>query len=147
MTSKFYYQDKETKEFIEGFPPQVEKYGEAPFVITDTITPYYHPAAQVMVDSRKALMNLDKACGTITTDKKIPPDPTWQREQKKKRHELGVEALKEAVAKIDSGEVNLSEEMKIKCAQRNEQLSEVMKIDAFNVAGRKTDARGKRFRK
>lgn len=141
MSSRFYYRDKDTGKIVEGFPPQFEKFDTAPAVIQDSIVPYYHPRAQVMVDSRKELMKLDMAHGTITTDKFIPGDPTEKIAKAKRAKIERMDNLKEAVRKLENNEVHFTEAEKAKHKLRNEQLSKLLKIDAFNVAGRKTNGK------
>lgn len=142
------YWDSESRTFKEGTPPPREKkYGDAPAIFTDSIEPYYHPAAGITVDSKSALRDLDKACGTITTDKKLPPDPTEQKARAEKRRKEGTEALHKAVAQIDAGTAPLTEAQRAACTKENERLSSALNFDAFNVAGRKNDRRGKRWKK
>lgn len=146
--SGHFYVDHETGELIKGFPPpRNEKFGDAPFIITDTIDPYYHPSTLQTVDSKSKLKMLDKQTGCITTDKKLPPDPSWHNEQKRKRREDGHRALHKAVAQIDNGTAPLTDEMKHKCDIQNEVVSNALNFDAFNVAGRKNNPKGKKFRR
>lgn len=143
----FYY-DKESGKMLPGYPPNPHpKLAEAPTIIQDSIDPYYHPAAQKVIDSRSQLRDIDKACGTITTDKKLDPDSSWRKEQERKRREDLHVAMRKSVAQIDSGTAPLSEETKALCAKQNEIVSERLGFDAFNVAGSKRDARGKKYRK
>lgn len=148
MSRQVYYFDKETGQCIPGYPPARNKvYGQAPYVITDTITPYYHPAAEQWVDSRRALQDMDKATGTFTTDKKQVPDGSFTKENEKQRKADLHKCLHEAVEKIDSGNAPLSEEVKEKCRIQNEITSKALNFDAFNVAGKKNDPRGKKYRR
>jgi len=143
-----YYRDKETGEFKEGNPPPRErKYGEAPIFISDTIKPYYHPAAEKWTDSRSELNNLDKATGCITTDKIQPADPSRQKEAKAKRDKDRKEALLKSVAQIDAGCAPMTEETRAKCERQNEIVSAALNFDAFNVVGRKKNDKGKRYRR
>jgi hypothetical protein len=143
-----FYWDKETQTFKRGYPPNPNpKHGTSAAIIMDTIDPYYHPASCTVVESRSRLKMIDKACGTITTDKPIPADPSWQKEReaalKKDRHE----ALHKAVAQLDAGTAPLSEETREMCRIRNETVSRALGIDAFNAAGRINDPRGKRYKR
>jgi hypothetical protein len=81
-----FYWDSETQTFKPGNPPlRIKKYAEAPYIITDEMTPYYHPKAEMMIDSKSRLRRVDEAMGTITTDKYQAPDPSWQREREAAR--------------------------------------------------------------
>lgn len=145
---RLYYWDKQARKFVEGVPPpQGRIFGQAPYVIQDSITPYYHPAACQVIDSRKALRDVDKACGTITTDKRLPPDPSWAKEQARRRRADLTESLHRAVAAVDSGTAPLTEETRALCDRQNELVSSALNFDAFNVVGRKKNAKGKRFRR
>lgn len=141
------YWDKESNCLKAGHPPPRKVFANAPYVITDTIEEYYHPKACVYVDSKSKLRRIDDACGTITTDKKIEPDPSWQNEQRRLRHEDGHKALHKAVAQIDAGTAPLTEEMRAKCEQQNEIVSSALNIDAFNIVGKKNNAKGKKYRR
>lgn len=146
--SRFYYRDKETGQFIEGFPPRPHNhFGDAPAIITDTIDPYYHPKACITVDSKSALRDLDRACGTITTDKQLPADKSWIEQRTKERHQDMHDCLHRAVAQVDAGTAPLSEETRQLCERQNEITSKALNFDAFNVAGRKKNARGKKYRR
>lgn len=143
-----FHWDSESQTFKEGPPPiRIQKFGEAPFIIQDTITPYRHPATGEWIDSRSRLSVTDRVTGCITTDKKLEPDPSWANEQRRKRQEDSRRALYKSVADIDNGNAPLSEETKAICAAENERVSSLLGFDAFNVAGRKDDRRGKKYRK
>jgi hypothetical protein len=61
------YIDKETKEFVEGYPVDPNpKYGTAPSVIFDSMPPAYHEKAQRIVESRKEWERLDRETGALT---------------------------------------------------------------------------------
>lgn len=148
MSRQIYYFDKVKQKMVEGYPPCPNvRYGEAPFVITDTIDPYRHPATGTWVESKKALRDIDRACGTITTDKRIAPESSWARENEKRRKQDLHKSMHAAVAKIDAGTVEMSEETREKCRLQNEIASAALGFDAFNVAGRKNDKRGKKYRR
>ena len=143
-----FYFDKETQKMVRGLPPDPHpKLAEAPYIIQDTIDKYYHPAAEKWVDSRSQLKTIDKVCGTITTDKKLEPDSSWARENKRKRREDLHRSMRKAIAQLDAGTAPLTQEVREKCERQNEIVSEALGLDAFNVAGRKNNAKGKRFRK
>jgi len=143
-----YYWDKEIKKWSETPPPpQFPIYGQAPAIVTDTIEPYKHPATGQWTDSRSALRDMDRATGTITTDKKIAPDGSKQKDLEKQRRKDIREAMHKAVAAIDNGTAPLTEEVRAKCEQQNEIISKALNMDAFNVAGRKQNAKGKKFRR
>lgn len=128
-------------------PPEFVPYGQAPMYISDSMPPYRHPATGVTVDSRSALRAMDKATGSITTDKHQAPNRNHGKELERRRREDLRKCLLESVAKIDSGNSGLSEETRAMCERQNEVTSAALGIDAFNVAGRKANAKGKRYRK
>lgn len=143
-----FYWDKERQEFVEGYPPPVvEKIGQAPFVITDTIDAYYHPGAERFTDSRSKLRQLDKDSGCFTTDKMQISDGGLKKQATAARRKDLKESLHRAVAQIDAGTAPLSEETREMCKQNNELLSKKLNFDAFNVAGKKNDRRGKKYRR
>lgn len=143
-----YHRDKATGKVVEGPPPHTEvRYGEAPAIFTDTIEPYYHPGAEQWVDSRARLRDCDKATGCITTDKLQPADPSWAKEQERRRRKDLTECLHKAVAQVDAGTAPLTEEQRAACTRENERISSALGIDAFNVVGRKNDKRGKRWKR
>lgn len=143
-----FYWDSETRTFKKGVPPlRIKQYGAAPAIIFDSIEPYYHPAACVMVDSKSKLEQIDKACGTITTDKKLPPDPSEAKQRKARRSADLRECLHKAVAQIDNGTAKLTEQQRAVCQIENERISSALGFDAFNVVGRKNDPRGKRWKR
>jgi len=143
-----FYWDKETHTFIKGYPPNPNpKLADAPTIITDTIDPYYHPGACQWTDSKSAIKQMDDACGTITTDKKIPPDPSRFNENKRRRREDLSKCLRRAVTDIDNNMSPLTEYERKQCERKNELVSSALGIDAFNACGRKKDERGKRYRR
>lgn len=135
----------------EGPPPRKEKiYGKAPYVIQDTIEPFRHAASGEIIDSRAKLRDTDRACGTFTTDK--PQDATAnrkarERQQARERKEDMHQANLRAINDLDYGNAPISEETRAKCAIQNEIVSSALNFDAFNVAGRKKDPRGKKYRR
>lgn len=146
--SGHFYYDKETRQTIKGFPPtKIQKFGDAPYIIGDTIDQYFHPGAGMWTDSKSGLRNLDKSTGCITTDKMIPADNSAKKQREAERKKDGHEALHKAVAMIDAGTAPLTEETRAMCERQNEIVSKALNMDAFNVAGRKTNAKGKRFRR
>ena len=142
-----FWRDKETGKMTREPPKREEKFGEAPYVITDTMDEYYHPKAQVYVDSKSKLREIDSVCGTITTDKMQPAETSWRREQKRKRIEDHHKAVHTAVAQIDAGTAPMTEETKHLCEVQNEIVSKALNFDAFNVAGKKDNAKGKKYRR
>lgn len=143
-----FYWDTESQTYKRGSPPpRVVKFGEAPYFISDTIKPYYHPSALKWVDSRSQLKAIDESHGTITTDKYQDPDSYNQRVAKKEREDDIKAATRKAVNALDYGMAPISEETREMCKQTNEQVSKALNFDAFNVAGRKNDARGKKYRR
>lgn len=145
---RLYFWDKETRTFSETPPPRNHNvYGEAPYVIGDTIEKYYHPKAECWTDSRSKLNMLDKTTGTITTDKKLEPDSGYQKELARQRRADMHKCIHSAVAQIDAGTAPMSEETRAKCERSNELVSERLGFDAFNVAGRKNNGKGKKYRR
>lgn len=145
------YHRTEDGSFKEGPPPiRVKIFGKAPFVIQDTIEAFRHPMTGKVIESRAELLATDKACGTFTTDKKQDcsgirrsREQHMAAERKKDIHE----AMRRAVAAIDSDNAPLSEETRHKCQVQNEIVSDALGFDAFNVAGRKNDKRGKKYKR
>lgn len=111
----------------------------------DSMTPYKHPATGLWVDSKSALRNMDEATGTITTDRKLPPDPTRKQRERAERKAERMDELKRIVAQIDNGTAPLTDEMKARCKQENERITKATGFDAFNVAGKKDNKDGKRI--
>lgn len=148
MTSRMYWWDEATMKFVEH-PPEskIRKFGKAPYVIQDTIEGYYHPAAEKWVESRSQLKALDEAHNTITTDKKIAPDPSRQKAERAKRRKDIQEATRKAVAAVDSGNAPLDEKTKKICEERNHMLQQRLGMDAFNAVGHVTNPKGKRHKK
>jgi len=145
---KVYHYDKALGKVVEGYPvPQHDYFGDAPIFISDTIQPYRHPATGQWTDSRSTLRAIDKATGTITTDKKLAPDSSKARREEERRRQDWKRCMREAVRMVDDGTAPMSEETKALCRRQNEIISAATGMDAFNVAGRKRDARGKRYRK
>jgi hypothetical protein len=143
-----YYWDSESQSFKEGYPPRkTNNFGVAPYFIQDSITPYYHPGVCKTIDSRSALAEADKACGTITTDQMIPGDRSVEKKRIKEIKEDHHKALRKAVAQVDAGTAPLSEETRALCERQNEIVSKALNFDAFNVVGRKNNPRGKRFKR
>lgn len=147
MTRSWYYFDEESKQMREGFPPsKIDHFGDAPYVIGDTINAYRHPSTGVTVESRSALREMDKICGTITTDKRQEPNANFTRYQKEARKRDGKQALEKAVAMVDSGTAPITEEMRASCDRENERIFKTTKLNPYNVAGKKNDRRGKNRR-
>lgn len=143
-----FYWDSETQTFKSGTPPiKIKIYGQAPYVIQDTMEAYRHPSTGETIESKSKLRDIDNVCGTITTDKYIPPDPTKRNEADRLRRKDLKESLHKAVAMVDAGTAPLTEETRALCAQQNEIVSRNLGMDAFNVAGIKNDRRGKKFRR
>lgn len=142
-----YYFDKELQQVVEGYPPQPERYGTSAFVIGDTIDAYYHPGAGVWVESRKVLQDIDRATGCITTDKKLPPCPSRQKQLEAERKKDAHAAVDRAIEAIDSGAKQFTEDERAYHAKANQEISVKYGFDAFNVAGKKNDKRGKLGRK
>lgn len=145
-----YHIDEETGKAVEGYPPRKTNYfGQAPMVMFDDIKPYRHPATGQVITSLKALKETDKACGTVTVGKMddFPADTNRPKRLRQEIREDRRRARQRAIADIDNGNAPLTEEQKAKCVEQNEILSKALNFDAFNVAGRKDDERGKRFRR
>lgn len=121
MGSTYYYWDKEERKLKEGFPPNPNiRYGDAPYIITDTIDPYYHPGAGMYVESKKALYDMDKATGCITTDKLIPATGEAIKEKKKAHRQDLHNALHKSIAQLKSGTAPLTEERKAAIKKNDE---------------------------
>jgi hypothetical protein len=122
-------------------PPRNIKFGDAPYFISDSMEPYRHPATGQVVESKSALRAIDNATGTITTDKKLPPDPSRNIRLRQEAKQKRMEHLREVVQLVDSGNAPLTEDLKQICKQRNQVIKETTGLDAFNVAGEKKNGR------
>ena len=143
-----YYWDSEKREFVRGSPPpRVNQFGRSAAIHGDSIPAFYHHGACRMVDSRQEAERLDAMTGTRTSDVKIGPDKAAIAEKKKAFDKERKEVLVKAAADLDNGNVKLTDEVKAKCVERNEALSQAYGMDFFNVTGRKTDERGRKYRK
>ena len=143
-----WYWDESKQKMVKGNPPiRHEKSADAPMIIMDSIDPYYHPAAGIWVESRSQLAMCDKATGSITTDKLIPADSSQKKAREAARRKDLTECLHKAVALVDSGNAPLTEEVRQLCERQNELTSQRLNFDAFNVAGRKTNGKGKKYRR
>lgn len=138
---------RETNKFVEGPPPAREVFSQAPAIITDDMKPTYHHGVCRKIDSKSQWKKIDKALGLSTSDRFEPASKAPLREHRRKLQQDRHEALRRAVAAVDAGEAPLSEEVRAKCAAENERLSNILGVDLFNVAGRKNDKRGKRYRR
>jgi hypothetical protein len=147
MTRRVYYWDSGKQKMIEGYPPQRNvKYGEAPFVITDTIDPYFHPAVNRWVESKRGIDEIDRACGTITTDKEILPDERVIKERKRQERKDLASACEEAIARLDNGTHTVPEDVRAMCDIQNRVIAEGTGWDCYNLTGRKNDKRGYKYR-
>lgn len=142
-----YWWDADTQSFTDEPPRRFQPFGQAPAIITDTIDPYYHPGTCKFVDSKSRLKDMDKACGTITTDKIQPSDSSWRKQKQKELADDHHKALHKAVAQLEAGTAPLTEETRELCTRENHRISSALGVDAFNVVGRKNDKRGKRYRR
>lgn len=123
-------------------PPELchNVFGEAPYVIQDSITPYYHPRLEKYVDSRSKLEMVDKALGTITMGTNEAPSITTNQIRKRIRDELREDrkiAREKAIAKLDAGMAPLDEKKKAVCKDRNERLAHQLGMESFKHNGRK----------
>lgn len=142
-----FYIDKKTGKCKKGHPPPREIYDKSPYIIGDETSWYRHPATGEWTNSRSRIKKIDEAAGTITTDKYQPPDPSNQRRARKERREDLHKSMHKAVAQIDAGTAPISEEVRQLCERQNEITSKALNFDAFNVAGRKNNAKGKKYRR
>lgn len=146
--SGVYHIDEKTGQAVKGYPPPRNKvYAKAPYIITDTIDAHYHHGACQWTESKSKLKHMDEASGTITTDKKLPTNTAATKRRIEERHKDIHESMHRAVAQIDAGTAPLTEEVRQLCERQNEIVSKALNMDAFNVAGRKTNAKGKKYRK
>lgn len=142
-----FYFDKKTQSMVEGYPPQPEKFGTAPYVIGDTIEAYYHPGAGIWTESKRQIEQLDRATNCITTDKRIrPAPPKTDYLQEKAREEDISRALKAATEAVDSGAREFSEAEKAFHKQENERMSREGNFDAFNILGKKKNVKRRKPR-
>lgn len=142
------YWDPEKKKFVEGRPPRPKTFGKAPNIIPDTLPgTFYHNGVCRETNSRSEINKWDKESGCITTGSKQPPDPSEYNRRIAERRKDGKESLLKAVAAIDSGNAPLTEKQRHECDIRNEVVSNALNFDAYNVVGRKDNAKGKRFKR
>lgn len=142
-----FFWNPETNTFQEDPYHKIQRFGYAPAIHIDSMDPYRFPVTGETIDSKSKLKRLDKLHGTITTDKKIAPDPTWQNDQRKARDVDRKNARHKAIAQLDAGTAPLPEEVREICSRENERISKALNFDAFNVAGKKNDKRGKKYRR
>lgn len=129
---RFYYLDKETLELKEGFPPPTVKvFGQAPSIHVDTCPPYYHPGVCRWTNSKSEIDQFDKACGTITTDKKQEPNRAYGREKERQAKQDRHAALHKAFAQVKAGTAPLTEEVRAKCRARNEVIKSATGVDWY----------------
>ena len=128
MARTYYYWDKTEKKMKEGFPPSpIIRYGKAPYVISDTIDAYYHPGAETYVESKAALRDLDRACGTITSDKLIPADPSAMKEARKAHRADIHKSIHAAVAQLKAGTAPITEEKRALCKKHEEAVQHAIR--------------------
>lgn len=143
-----WYWDEEKREMVRGLPPpKHNEFGRSAYIISDSMEAYRHPASGELIESKSRLKKVDHMFGTITTDKKIPPDPTKAKQLERERHEDLRKSFRKSIAAVDAGTAPLTEEVRAKCAITNEIMSKALGFDAFNVAGKKNDPRGKKYRR
>lgn len=76
------YWDHETQTFKEGYPPDnIQRFGEAPAILTDEIKPFYHEKAQKWCDTRSALRQADLDTNCTTVDRPIRHDQALREKE------------------------------------------------------------------
>lgn len=136
MSSTWYYWDKETHEFKEGYPPDPNpKYGQAPLFMSDEMPKAcYHEGACRYVSSRSEWNKLDKLTGMQTLGHYEPVKPKKSEAEKLKEIEQDIDiAIEKAKTQLDAGMAPLSEEQKAKHKEQNEYLTKKLGIDAHNM--------------
>lgn len=106
---------------------------------TDTIDAYYHPAAQMWVESNAALKQLDEATGTTTYDYDKKPEITHKQIRDRIDSELTEDrsrSYREAVERYDSGNLNLTEEQRAVCKQKNNVVAHQTGKESFKHNGK-----------
>lgn len=145
--SRYYYFDTATQKMIEGYPPPRNiKYAEAPYVISDTTSAYYHPGARRWTESKRMIDDMDRACGTITTDKEIMPNQREINERKRLERKDVDNAVEEAIARLDNGTYTPPEEVRHMADIQNRVIAEATGWDCYNLTGKKNDKRGYKYR-
>lgn len=134
----FFWLDEEGN--ISDRPPErkYNLFGKAPYIVQDSIDGFIHQASGEWIESRARLRETDKACGTITTDKLLPPDPTWANEQREKRKRDKIEAHRKALNDLRTfGDGALPEERRHECKEMNAALSQRLGFDVSKKLRRK----------
>lgn len=124
---------------ITDEPPRrpIKIYDKAPYIITDEIDPFYHHAAKTIVTSKAKIRDIDRVCGTITSDKLLPPDPSEAIARKKARDKDKLESVKKAIAQLRNGTAPLTEEKREQCRRMDEALSHKLGWDTSKALRRK----------
>lgn len=136
------------KKMVEGYPPRKEPvFGKAPMVIQDSMDAERHPMTGETVDSRARWRRIDRENGLVTTDRHEPASDAPIRKRDAEIRKDRSRALRKAVAAIDNNMAPINEETRVLCERQNEIVSKALNFDAFNVVGRKKNARGKKHRR
>jgi len=142
------YHIGEDGKLVNGYPPPKNRvFARAPYIITDTIDAHYHHGACQWTESKSGLRQMDDATGTITTGSRLQPNLAPIKRRAAERRKDLHESMHRAVAQLDAGTAPLTEEQRQLCERQNEIVSEALNFDAFNVAGRKKNAKGKKYRR
>lgn len=117
----------------------VKKLMSAPNIRTDAIDAYYHPAAQMWVDSKGSLKQLDEATGSTTYDYNAKPEVTQEQIRAKIDKTLEEDRRRswdEAIQRYDSGNLNLTEEQRAICKERNNVIAHQTGKESFKHNGK-----------
>lgn len=128
------YWDRKKQCFSTDYPPQIEKFGEAPMIKMGTLTPMRHPATGIVCETVQQWDHCDKMAGTHTTGHRevVRPRDT----STEKRADLD-QAMEKAIQKLEWGMAPMSEAEKAVHKVRNDAISSQYGIDAHNILGRK----------
>lgn len=129
-----FHVDRETGKVREGPPPpRIEKFAQAPYIISDSMEPYRHPMTGQVLESKSALRETDKATGTITTDKPFKPDPAIAKEKREKAKADKAQALRRSLGELRAGVSHLTEEKREQCRRADEALTQKLGWDVSKV--------------
>ena len=136
------YIDPETKQFVEGYPPnRNNQFGVAPMAIFDSMPKTYHEKAGCFVESRSEWERLDQATGSMTFGSVAEPRKHMakaaqdeQKALKQDRRKAAEEALKMVRANPTEIRQKLNKEAEAqKEIAEKSGLSEVLAIKGIQI--------------
>lgn len=134
MRRYYGYWDKKNDCFSTDYPPQHEKFGEAPIVIFGTMEPARHPKTGLWCETTKQWDACDAAAGTYTSGHREVVKPVNRSSEVRADMD---QAMEKAVNQLNWGMAKMTEEQRAAHKEKNDQISKVYGIDAHNVLGHK----------